>query len=52
MMQTLILNYMRLHEHTHVIHVHERYLCKYTYEHMRTKTVNECAVTSERIVFS
>ena len=52
----LILNYTRLHEHTHlnscpralVVHV---YTSIYI-EDMRTKKVNECAVTFERIVFS
>ena len=58
MMQKLLLNYMRLHEHTHLIHIHERYnyySCLRTriyIEDMRTKKINECAVTSERIVFS
>ena len=53
-MQKLILNYTRLHEHTHLIHVHGT-SCVLTHiyiEDMRTKKVNECAVTSERIVFS
>ena len=26
-----LLNYSRLHKHTHLIHVYERWLCKYTY---------------------
>ena len=50
-MQNLILNYTRLHEHTHLVvyvHVYTRIYI----EDMRTKKVNECAVTSERIVFS
>ena len=55
---TFNLNYMCLQEHTHLlIHVHEHvYIrCIRTriyIEDMRTKKVNECAVTSERIVFS
>ena len=56
-MQKLILNYTCLHEHTHLIHVHEHYnySCVRTriyIEDMRMKKVIECAVTSERIVFS
>ena len=56
-MQKLILNYTRLNEHTHLIHGHEHYnySCVSTRIHiedMRTKKVIECAVTSERIVFS
>ena len=56
MMQKLLLNYTRLHEHTHLIHVHERYnyscvLTRIYIDDMRMKEVNECAVTSERIVF-
>ena len=54
MMQKLILNYTRLLEHTHLIHVMSA-SCVSTrvyIEDMRTKKVNECAVTSERIVFS
>ena len=56
-MQKLILNYTRLHEHTHLIHscpFNSNYSCVRTYiyiEDMRTKVI-ECAVTSERIVFS
>ena len=46
-MQKIILNYTRLHEHTHLIHVQEHYI-----EDMYTKKVNECAVTSERSIFS
>ena len=58
MMQKLTLNYTRLQEHTHLlIHVHGHvcfvYILTRIYtEDMRTKEVNECAVTSERIVFS
>ena len=45
-MQKLILNYTRLHEHTHLIHVQEHYVCMHIYiEDMRTKKVNECAAT-------
>ena len=57
-MQKLTLNYTRLQEHTHLlIHVHEHLYVVYVHlfiiiEDMRTKKVNECAVTSERIVFS
>ena len=52
-MQKLILNFTRLHEHTHLIHVQEHYVCTHIYiEDMRTKKVNECAVTSERSIFS
>ena len=57
-MQKLTLNYTRLQEHTHLlIHVHEHVYVVYIrtriyIEDMRTKKVNECAVTSERIVFS
>ena len=56
-MQKLTLNYTHLQEHTHLlIHVHEHvYIrCIRTriyIEDMRTKKVNECAVTSGRIVF-
>ena len=55
-MQKLILNYMHLHEHTHIIHVHELSGC-YVHTHiyiedMRRKKVNECALTSERSIFS
>ena len=53
-MQKLILNCLRLHEHTHLIHVHERYNYVHTYIYigdLHTKKVNECAVTSERSVF-
>ena len=57
MMQKLILNYMHLHEHTHLIHGREHYnnSCVRTriyIEDMRTKKVNEFAETSEQIVFS
>ena len=53
-MQKLTLNYTRLQEHTHLIHVHEHVYVVYVHvfiiiENMRTKKVNECAVTSERI---
>ena len=52
-MQKLTLNYTRLQEHTHLlIHVHEQVYTRIYIEYMRTKKVNECAVTSERIVFS
>ena len=57
-MQKLTLNYTHLHEHTHLLnHFHEQVYVVYVYtriyiEDMRTKKVNECAVTSERIVFS
>ena len=46
-MQKLILNYTRLHEHTHL----RKYA--YLYEDMRYahEEVDECAVTSERHVF-
>ena len=46
---------MRLHEHTHLIPVHEHYSYVRTHiyiKDMRTKKVNECAVTSEQSVFS
>ena len=56
-MQKFILNYTHLHEHAHFIHVHEHYIVVYVrtriyIEDMRTKKVIECAVTSERIIFS
>ena len=57
-MQKLTLNYTRLQGHTHLLfHVHENVYVVYIrtriyIEDMRTKKVNECAVTSERIVFS
>ena len=56
-MQILILNYTHLHEHAHLIHVYEHYIVVYVctriyIEDMRTNKVIECAVTSERIVFS
>ena len=41
---------MCLHEHTHLISVHEHYSYVRTHiyiEDMRTKKVNKCAVTSE-----
>ena len=54
-MQKLTLNYTRLQEHTHLIHVHEHVIrcirSRIYIEDMRTKKVNECAVTSERIDF-
>ena len=56
-MQKLILNYTRLHEHTHLIHscpFNSNYSCVRIYiyiEDMRTKKWIECAVTSERSVF-
>ena len=51
-MQKLILNYTRLHEHTHLIHVMgTSYVRTHIYiEAMCTKKVNECAVSSERSV--
>ena len=54
-MQKLTLNYKHLQEHTHLlIHVHEhvyiRIRTRIYIEDMHTK--KECAVTSERIVFS
>ena len=53
-MQKLILNYKRLHEHTHFfMSMSTICVCTRIYiEDMRTKEVNECAVTSEQIVFS
>ena len=47
-MQKLILNYTRLHEHTHYVSTHN-----YLYEDMRmiNEDVDECAVISERRVF-
>ena len=54
MMQKLILNYTHLHEHTNTS-MSMSASCVRTriyIEDMRTKKVNECAVTSERIVFS
>ena len=57
-MQKLTLNYTRLQEHIHLlIHVHDQVYIVYIrtriyIEDMHTKKVNECAVTSERIVFS
>ena len=56
MMQKLILNYTRLHEHTlfnSYISMNASCVRMRIYiEDMRTKKVSECAVTSERIVFS
>ena len=44
---------MRLHEHTYLIHVQEHYERTHIYiEDMRTKKVNECAVTSGQSIFS
>ena len=54
MMQKLKLNYMRLHEHTYLIHVTEHYGYVRTHiyiEDMRMKKVNEYAVTCEQSVF-
>ena len=53
MMQKLRLNYTRLHEHTHLKFMSMSDGCVRTsiyIEDIRTKKVNECAVTSERIV--
>ena len=52
MTQKLILNYTRLHEHTHLKFMSMSASCVRTriyIEDIRTKKVNECAVTSERI---
>ena len=43
-MQKLILNYTRLHEHTHYVSTH-------IYMRIWHEEVDECAVTSERRVF-
>ena len=52
MMQKLILNYTRLLEHTHLSMSASCVSTRIYIEDMRTKKVNECAVTSERTVFS
>ena len=56
-MQKLTLNYTRVQEHAHLlIHVHEHVYVVYVHVFILSicarRQVNECAVTSERIVFS